>query len=409
MKLSVAIASAIEALFANLLRSFLTMLGIIIGVASVMTMMAMGEGAKARIDEQISALGASTLTLRPGARRRGGRSLGAGAATPFTEADVAALSTLPYAQAVSGQLSKAVTAVSGQTNWSTSLTGTDASYFEIHDWPTTQGRVFNAREVRAGAAVTVIGKSIVENLFDGTDPIGQRIRINNVPVRVIGVLEEKGQSSFGSDRDDVLFMPLSTARNRIIGAHPTTPKNISRIELMVADGYDLKQTQDEVVEFMRERRRIKAGGDDDFMVFNIADFVRARSATQETMGVLLAFMAAVALFVGGVGVMNIMLVSVTERTREIGLRMALGARGSDIMVQFLAEALVLCGTGGLIGVVLGFVGSWVAAKTGDWEMSISPQITLVSLGAAVAVGLFFGYFPARRAARLNPIDALRYE
>jgi putative ABC transport system permease protein len=409
MKFSVAIASAIEALFANLLRSFLTMLGIIIGVASVMTMMAMGEGAKARIDEQISALGASTLTLRPGARRRGGRSLGAGAATPFTEADVAALSALPYAQAVSGQLSKAVTAVSGQTNWSSSLTGTDASYFEIHDWPTTQGRVFNAREVRAGAAVTVIGKSIVENLFDGTDPIGQRIRINNVPVRVIGVLEEKGQSSFGSDRDDVLFMPLSTARNRIIGAHPTTPKNISRIELMVADGFDLKQTQDEVVEFMRERRRIKAGGDDDFMVFNIADFVRARSATQETMGVLLAFMAAVALFVGGVGVMNIMLVSVTERTREIGLRMALGARGSDIMVQFLAEALVLCGAGGLIGVVLGFGGSWVAAQTGDWEMSISPQITLVSLGAAVAVGLFFGYFPARRAARLNPIDALRYE
>ncbi len=409
MKFSVAIASAIEALFANLLRSFLTMLGIIIGVASVMTMMAMGEGAKARIDEQISALGASTLTLRPGSMRRGGRSMGAGAATPFTEADLDALAALPYAGAVSGQLNSSVTAVSGQTNWSTSLTGTDDAYFEIHDWHPVEGRIFTPREVRTGAAVAVIGKSIVENLFDGTDPLGQRIRVNNVPVSVIGVLEEKGQSSFGSDRDDVIIIPLTTARNRIIGAHRTTPKNVSRIEVMVADGYDLKEAQNELVEYMRDRRHIKAGGDDDFMVFNIADFVRARSATQATMGVLLAFMAAVALFVGGVGVMNIMLVSVTERTREIGLRMALGARGSDIMVQFLAEALVLCGTGGLIGVTLGFAGSWIAAKTGGWEMAISPQITLISLGAAVVVGLFFGYFPARRAARLNPIDALRYE
>lgn len=409
MKFSVALASAIEALFANLLRSFLTMLGIIIGVASVMTMMAMGEGAKARIDEQISALGASTLTLRPGARRRGGRSLGAGAATPFTESDITAIAALPFVRAVSGQLNSSVTAVSGQTNWSTSLTGTDDAYFEIHDWTPTEGRVFTAREVRAGSAVAVIGKSIVKNLFDGMDPLGQRVRVNNVPVTVIGVLEEKGQSSFGSDRDDVVIIPLTTARNRIIGADRTTPKNVSRIEVMVADGYDLKQAQNDLGEFMRDRRRIKAGADDDFMVFNIADFVRARSATQATMGVLLAFMAAVALFVGGVGVMNIMLVSVTERTREIGLRMALGARGSDIMVQFLAEATVLCGTGGLIGVALGFIGSWVAAKTGGWEMSISPEITLISLGAAVAVGLFFGYFPARRAARLNPIDALRYE
>ncbi len=409
MKLSVAIASAIEALFANMLRSFLTMLGIIIGVASVMTMMAMGQGAKARIDAQISALGASTLTMRPGARRRGGRSLGAGAATPFTEADVKVLRSLPFAHLVSGQLNSSVTAVSGQTNWSTSLTGSDESYFAIHDWKPTQGRLFNAREVRSGAALAVVGKSIVKNLFDGMDPIGQRIRINNVPVTVIGVLEEKGQSSFGSDRDDVIIIPLTTARNRIIGAHPTTPKNVSRIELMVADGYDLKQAQNDLGEFMRERRHIKAGADDDFMVFNIADFIRARAATQSTMGVLLAFMAAVALFVGGVGVMNIMLVSVTERTREIGLRMALGARGSDIMVQFLAEALVLCGTGGLIGIIFGFAGAWVAAKTGDWALSISPQITLISLGAAVAVGLFFGFFPARRAARLNPIDALRYE
>ncbi len=409
MKFSVALASAVEALFANLLRSFLTMLGIIIGVASVMTMMAMGDGAKQRIDEQISALGASTLTLRPGSMRRGGRSLGAGAAKPFTESDIKVLSSLPYAHAVSGQLSTSVTAVSGQTNWSTSLTGTDDAYFEIHAWPAVEGRLFTPREVRTGAAVAVIGKSIVENLFDGTDPVGQRLRVNNVPVTVIGILEEKGQSSFGSDRDDVIFIPLTTARNRVIGAHRTTPKNVSRIEVMVADDYDLKQAQDELGEFMRERRGIKAGGNDDFMVFNIADFVRARSAAQETLGMFLTIMAGVALFVGGVGVMNIMLVSVTERTREIGLRMALGARGSDIMIQFLTEATVLCGVGGLIGIILGYAGSLIAAKAGDWTFSMSPQITLISLGASVIVGLFFGYFPARRAARLNPIDALRYE
>ncbi len=409
MKFSVALGSALEALFANALRSFLTMLGIIIGVASVMAMMSISQGAKALIDQQISALGANTLTLRPGARRRYGVSSGAGTSAPFSEADVAALKTLPFVRAVSGQLNAGVTAVSGQTNWSTQMTGTDTAYFEIHDWKPVEGRLFSPHDVRVGAAVAVIGQTVVKNLFDGTSPLGQRIRINNVPVKVIGVLQEKGQSSFGSDRDDIVLIPISTARNRIVGAHPTTPKNVARIEVMVADGEDMKQAQGAVMDFMRARRHIRAGADDDFMLFNIADFIRARAATQATMGLLLAFTAAVSLFVGGVGVMNIMLVSVTERTREIGLRMALGARGSDILVQFLTEALVLCSVGGLIGILIGFAIALLAARTGHWPVSISPQIILLALGSAAAVGLFFGYFPARRAARLNPIEALRYE
>ncbi len=409
MKLSVAFASAIEALTANVLRSFLTMLGIIIGVASVMIMMAMGAGAKAQIEAQISALGASTLTVRPGATRRGGVSQGAGASTPFTEADMEVIRRLPFVQAIDGQINSGVTAVSGQTNWSTQLIGTNPGYFEVQSLDVIEGRVFTEREARSGAAVAVLGQSVVKELFDGINPLGQRFRVNSVPVTVIGVLEGRGQSSFGQDRDDIVILPLTTARNRIIGAHPTTSKHVSRVEVMVANGYDMAVAQSDLEDFLRERRRIKPGASDNFRVYIIADFIRARSETQQTMGILLAFMAGVALFVGGVGVMNIMLVSVTERTREIGLRMALGARSTDIMAQFLTEALVLCGTGGLIGVALGFAGAWIAAKTGDWSMSLNVQITLMSFGAAAAVGIFFGYFPARRAARLNPIDALRYE
>lgn len=409
MKLGVAVSSALEALRANPLRSFLTMLGIIIGVASVMAMMAVSQGAAERVDEQISALGASNLTIRPGANRRGGRSSGANSSPPFTERDLEALRSEPYANAVAGRNGGSVTLVSGEENWVSQAYGTNTDYFISQAWDLVSGEIFTEKDVRSGTAVAVIGKTIADTLFEGTNPIGQSIRANNVPLKIIGILEEKGQSSFGSDRDDLIIIPLSTARNRVLGAHPTTPKHVDRIELSVANGYDMATVQTQLEDKMREIRRIKPGDNDNFRVYNVADFIRARSSTQATMGILLAFTAAVSLIVGGVGVMNIMLVSVTERTREIGLRMAVGARKSDILGQFLIEAIALCLIGGIIGSVLGVGAAQMASKIGEFPVTISPQIALIAIGAAALIGIFFGFFPARSAAQLNPIDALRSE
>lgn len=409
MKYGVAFISALEALRANPMRSFLTMLGIMIGVASVMAMMAISEGAARQVDEQISALGANNLTVRPGASRRGGRSSGAGGATPFTDRIVEELRSEPYALAVTSRINGSATAVAGETNWTTNVYGVNADFFISQDWAAKEGRILDLTEVSSGAAVAVIGSTIADNLFEGSSALGQRIRVNNVPLTVVGVLNSKGQSNFGSDRDDVIVIPIVTARNRVLGGHPTTPNYVSNVELSVVPGYDMALAQDELEERLRVIRRIRPGKDDDFRVFNIADFIRARSSTQATFGILLAFTAAVSLIVGGVGVMNIMLVSVTERTREIGLRMAIGARSQDILGQFLFEALALCFIGGIIGSGLGVGAAELASKLGDFPVNISPFIALISIGASVLVGLFFGFFPARRAALLNPIEALRHD
>jgi putative ABC transport system permease protein len=331
MKVGVALKSAVEALVSNPLRSFLTMLGIMIGVASVMAMMAISEGAAKQVDLQIAQLGASNLTIYPGSSRRGPRSGGASSDQPFTEADVALIRQEPFVTAVAARNSGSVAVISGEDNWSTSLSGTNTDYFVTQSLKTREGRLFNEREASSGAAVAVIGKTVADNLFEGTNPVGQTIRANNVPLEVIGVLVTRGQSSGpGGDRDDIVIVPLSTARNRILGGSPTVARNVSGMEVAITEGYDMARAQEQLETRMREIRRIAPGGTDDFRVFNIADFVRARSSTQATFGVLLAFTAAVSLIVGGVGVMNIMLVSVTERTREIGLRMAIGARGIDI-------------------------------------------------------------------------------
>ena len=409
MKYGVAFRSALEALRSNPMRSFLTMLGIMIGVASVMAMMAISEGAARQVDEQISALGANNLTVRPGASRRGGRSSGAGGATPFNDRTVEDLRSEPYAVAVTSRINGSATAVAGETNWTTTVYGVNADFFVSQDWQAEEGRILDPVDVSTGAAVAVIGATIAENLFEGSSALDQRIRVNNVPLTVIGVLDAKGQSNFGSDRDDVIVIPIITARNRVLGGHPTTPNYVSNVELSVVPGYDMALAQDELEERLRTIRSIRPGKDDDFRVFNIADFIRARSSTQATFGILLAFTAAVSLIVGGVGVMNIMLVSVTERTREIGLRMAIGARSQDILGQFLFEALALCFIGGIIGSGLGVGAAELASKLGDFPVNISPFIALISIGASVLVGLFFGFFPARRAAQLNPIEALRHD
>ena len=410
MKIRVALQSAIEALISNPLRSFLTMLGIMIGVASVMAMMAISEGAAKQVDEQIASLGASNLTIFPGASRRGPRSGGASSDQPFTDADVEQIRQEPFVTAVAARNSGSVTVISGQDNWSTSLYGTNTDYFITQSLSAAEGRFFDDREVSSGAAVAIIGKTVADSLFEGTNPVGQTIRANNVPLEIIGVLESRGASAGpGGDRDDVIIVPINTARNRITGGNPTVAKYVTGMEVGIADGYDMTMAQEQLETRLREIRRIPPGGTDDFRVFNIADFIRARSSTQATFGVLLAFTAAVSLIVGGVGVMNIMLVSVTERTREIGLRMAVGARGTDILGQFLAEALALCLLGGVIGSALGVGAANLAAKLGEFPVEISPRIAIIAIGASALIGLFFGFFPARQAAQLNPIEALRHE
>jgi putative ABC transport system permease protein len=409
MKVGVATSSAAEALFSNPMRSLLTMLGIIIGVASVMVMMSIGEGAKAQIEAQISSVGTNVLTLQPGNMNRGGRNQGGGSGRPFAESDVAAIGELPFVQSITGVLSQQGNAVSEEANWLTNVQGGSAGFFEVNNWKVEEGREFTAQEVQGGAAVAVLGKTAAANLFPNGSAVGQRIRVNSVPMEVIGVLESKGQSGMGQDRDDTIVAPLSMVRNRITGGNRWVSRHVSRIQLLVQDGYDVLEAQEELTTVMRERRRIQPGDQDNFAVVNFADMIKQRAAAAETMSMLLAFTAAVSLIVGGVGVMNIMLVSVTERTREIGLRMAIGARGGDILLQFLFEAVVLCTLGGLIGMAMGWIGVFAYAQIANAPMMVSPVIIATALGAAASVGLIFGFFPARRAAQLDPIQALRHD
>jgi putative ABC transport system permease protein len=388
------------------------MLGIIIGVASVMVMMSIGEGARAQIDAQISSIGTNLLTLQPGGIQRGGRQMGMGGARPFSESDVAAVADLPFVEAATGVLGGSVTAVSEAANWVTNIQGGNADFFRVNNWHVSDGREFTAQESQSGSAVVILGVTVAKNLFpagEPTDAIGQRIRINSVPVEIIGLLESKGQAAGGMDRDDTIVAPVTMVRNRVTGGNRWVARHVQRIQFLVRDGFDIAQAQDETSTLMRERRRIQAGQNDNFTVINFADIIKQRAATTNTMSMLLAFTAAVTLIVGGVGVMNIMLVAVTERTREIGLRMAIGARGGDILIQFLVEAVALCTTGGVIGLVIGWIGAFAFAKVGGWPMSVSPIIIGTALGAAASVGLIFGFFPARRAAQLDPIQALRHD
>ncbi|MEP7209972.1 MAG: ABC transporter permease [Alphaproteobacteria bacterium] len=412
MRFGVATASAVEALVSNPMRSLLTMLGIIIGVASVMVMMSIGEGARAQIDAQISSIGTNLLTLQPGGIQRGGRQMGMGGARPFSESDVTAVADQSFVDAATGVLNGSVTAVSETGNWVTNIQGGNADFFKVNNWHANEGREFTAQESQSGSAVVVLGPTVVKNLFptgEPADAIGQRIRINSVPVEIIGILETKGQAAGGQDRDDTIIAPITMVRNRVTGGNRWVARHVSRIQFLVRDGADIAQAQDDTATLMRERRRIQAGQTDNFTVINFADIIKQRAATTNTMSMLLAFTAAVTLLVGGVGVMNIMLVAVTERTREIGLRMAIGARGGDILIQFLFEAVALCTTGGVIGLVIGWVGAFAFSKVGGWPMSVSPIIIGTALGAAASVGLIFGFFPARRAAQLDPIQALRHD
>ena len=401
---------ALRALAVNKLRSALTMLGIVIGVGAVIVMIAVGAGAQARVEEQIRALGSNLLLVMPGSTTAGGVRMGFGSGSTLTEDDVVAINReIPEALAAPA-LRGAAQAIWGNANWSTQVFGVTPEYLDVRQWPLVAGRSFEPGEMAGAAKVCLIGATVAKQLFGSADPLDQSIRIKRVPFTVIGVLDVKGQSLMGTDQDDLILMPIKTARSRVLGtASAARNRTVGTIWVKAADGVGTKQVEAQVRELLRQRHRIQAGADDDFSLRNLAEVMAAQEASSRVLALLLAAVASVSLLVGGIGIMNIMLVSVTERTREIGLRMAVGARTRDILGQFLVEAVTLSLIGGLIGVALGIGGALAIAELAGWRILISPAAVALAVAFAFVIGVFFGFYPARKAARLNPVEALRFE
>jgi len=395
-----ALLLALRAIRRNLLRSFLTMLGIVIGVSAVITMVTLGNGATRSVQEQIGNMGSNLLTVRPG--RRMGPPEGA---PSFRDADAEALARqLPDAAAVVPVVNAAVTAVREARNWSTSATGTTADFFTAGKWALADGRLFTAAEQRAGAAVCLIGETVRRELFGGANPVGERIRVRQFACRVIGLLGPKGQSAMGRDQDDIVVMPLRTVQRRISGS-----LDVSYLMVSLRDGASVDRVKEQIRQIMRERRKLGRNEADDFMVMDPRQLMDALTSTTRTLTMLLGAVAAVSLLVGGVGIMNIMLVSVTERTREIGIRLSIGALEREVLLQFLIEAIVLAALGGIAGIVLATVVSLALADTMSLPYVFDPAVNLLSFAFSALIGVIFGYFPARRAAQLDPIEALRHE
>ncbi len=405
MKASNLIKVAAKSIRKNKMRTLLTMLGIIIGVGAVIVMVAVGEGARSQIQDQINNLGTNMIVITPGSSNQGGVSRGAQSFNRLTVDDsekIAREATL--VSAVSPVVFTRTQAIGGQGNWRTTINGVSADFALIRDWDVSMGLFFTEMDVRSMRKVAVLGKTVADNLYPGEDPVGLQIQLRNVPFNIVGVLSEKGQTASGNDQDDVIIIPYTTAQTRLSGW--------SRIFQILASTYspaDIVPAQDEIRLIMRESHRLAEWEEDDFEIRNQTDLAEAAQGTTEVMSVLLAAIASISLLVGGIGIMNIMLVSVTERTREIGIRMAIGARGKDVLTQFLIEATVMSMLGGLIGVAVGFAGAYVLGRATGWNTVISPETVGVALVFAAAVGIFFGFYPARKAASLDPIEALRYE
>ncbi len=387
----------------NLLRSFLTILGIVIGVSAVITMVTLGNGATQAVSDQISSLGSNLLMLRPGQRLGPARD---SAGSPnFKMADLEAIeSQVSSLNAVAPRTSSSVTLVYGSENWSSTITGSNNAYFSAANWRLAEGRFFNDTEVHAGKAVCVIGATVRKELYGQQNPIGSEIRVKQFSCEVIGLLAAKGQGAMGMDQDDLIVMPLRTVQRRLTGN-----QDIGTILISMKDGADTEKVIQQLKELMRERRNVSENEDDNFSIMDTKEIAQALSGTISTMTGLLGAVAAVSLLVGGIGIMNIMLVSVTERTREIGIRLAIGALEKEVLMQFLTEAVALSAMGGLIGVFLAAIACYVLSGLMHIPFLFNPGINLLAFGFSAAIGVIFGYVPARRAAQLNPIEALRHE
>ncbi len=409
MTLLDAVRSALDALRLHKLRSALTMLGIIIGVAAVIAMVAVGGGAREQVVAQIRSLGSNLLIVTPGNVTSGGVRMGSGAASTLTDDDAAAImAEIPSVQVVAPNMRGSAQLIAGGMNWATGVFGIDSGWFAARDWDVDFGRMFEPEEVARGAQVAIIGQTVARNLYGGLDPVGDELRIRNVPFRVIGVMARKGQTTWGQDQDDVVFVPLNTARQRVLGRNLANARAVGSIYVKVRDGENMSATEEEVKALLRQRHRLQPGAEDDFTIRNLADIAATREASARTLALLLAAVAGVSLAVGGIGIMNIMLVSVTERTREIGLRLAIGARQWDILRQFLFEATGLSAIGGAIGVMLGVGAAYLISNAAGWPLLIEPMSIVIGVVFSGLVGIFFGWYPALRASKLDPIEALRH-
>jgi len=399
---------AFKALGRNKMRSGLTMLGIIIGVGAVIAMIAIGSGAKARIQEQIASMGSNLLIVLSGSATSGGFRYGSGSVPTLTVDDSKAiaseLSGVKYAAPV---LRGVTQLVFGNQNWATVTYASTPEALLIRDWPTVKGRSLTQSDVDGAAKVCLLGQTVVENLFGEMDPVGQVVRIKKFPFTVVGVLSAKGQTTWGQDQDDVVYVPLTTGQRLLFGQQ--FPGMVWSISVQATGPDTMNLAEEQVTQLLRQRHRIRANQDNDFMVRNLSEAFSAAEESARVMSILLGAIASISLLVGGIGIMNIMLVSVTERTREIGIRMAVGARGQDILLQFLVEALVLSLIGGIIGIILGVGASQLISQFFKWPTLISPQALILSFSFAGGVGIFFGFYPARKAAQMDPIEALRYE
>ncbi len=399
---------ALKALMVNKMRSALTMLGIIIGVGAVIAMIAVGSGAKKRIAEQIASMGSNIIIVLSGSSTSSGIRFGAGTVPTLTVEDAKAiLNEIPGVRRVAPHLSGIAQVVFGNQNWSTVIYGTTPEMIEIREWSLTSGRVFTQQDLDGAAKVCLLGKTVVDNLFGGIDPIGQIIRIKKIPFTVIGTLGPKGQSTWGTDQDDIIFVPLTTAQKRLFGMH--FPGMVRVITVQAREPEVMKIVEEQITELLRQRHRIQPGQENDFSVRNLTEVASSAEESARVMSLLLGAIASISLIVGGIGIMNIMLVSVTERTREIGIRMAVGAKGRDILLQFIIESLVLSLIGGTIGIGIGVAGTLILSRFTQWPTLFSMEAILLAFFFSGSVGVFFGFYPARKASLLNPIEALRYE
>ncbi len=394
---------ALLSLRSNKMRAVLTILGVVIGVAAVLSMVAIAEGTNRRIKKEIKSIGSNLLLILPGASTAGGVRMGSGGVTTLVYDDSLAVEKLDSVLSASPTVRKVSQAIYGNLNWTTSVMGTSPSFEIVREWPAKNGRYFTLQEMESQAKVCVVGKTLAENLFINEDPIGKTIRINRLPFTVIGVLEEKGSSPQGQDQDDVVIIPLYTAQRKLLGI-----THISALLVKSKDGR-LDEAQKDIELLLRQRHRIPEREENDFSIRNLAEILERVKATSNVMGFMLGAVASVSLIVGGIGIMNIMLVSVTERIREIGLRRALGARSSDIKKQFIIESLVLCIFGGLLGIFIGVISILVLSYFGGWEFALPLWSLFLAFFFSIVVGLIFGLYPASKAAKIEPIIALKYE